>query len=205
MTTFLNWVTVKVSEVGTAECCENTNGANLCFETLDDGSPLEILQYSCLPGRPIVAGTTFMCRNPNECPPGLHCIRPVTPEGTTLLRIQRSHGNVVIFIGIPKHVLLTVKVSDYVEVFKMFPSSLPEILIRFTKYLILFSAGLAVMNAVPCFYFDGYHISYSLINFLSTGTFQFKNTLAFFCNFFGMFLLILSFSCVLWKLVAVTF
>ncbi|KAK6640798.1 hypothetical protein RUM44_012495 [Polyplax serrata] len=126
-------VPMKVSNDGTVECCENTNEAHLCFETLEDGAPLQILQYSCLPGRPIIAGTAYMCQSPKECPPGLYCVRPVTPEGTTLLRIQRSKGNVVIFIGNPKHIIMTVSVSDYSQIFDMFPSKLPEVLIRLTK------------------------------------------------------------------------
>lgn len=196
---------MKVSEEGTVECCESTNDAHLCFETLEDGAPLQILQYSCLPGRPIIAGTAYMCRSPKDCPPGLHCVRPVTPEGTTLLRIQRSRGNVVIYIGVPKHVLLTVGVSEYSQVFDMFPPRLPEMLIRLTKYFVIFSSGLAVMNAIPCFYFDGYHISYSLINYFSPGTFQFKKLVTLACNFIGILLLVLSFSCLLWKFLSVNF
>lgn len=195
---------MKVSNDGTVECCENTNEAHLCFETLEDGAPLQILQYSCLPGRPIIAGTAYMCQSPKECPPGLYCVRPVTPEGTTLLRIQRSKGNVVIFIGNPKHIIMTVSVSDYSQIFDMFPSKLPEVLIRLTKYVVLFSSGLAVMNSIPCFCFDGYHISYSLINYFSRGTYHSKNMMTLLCNFSGMLLFTISILCAIWKFLPTT-
>lgn len=196
---------MKVSEEGTVQCCENSSNAHLCFETLEDGAPLQVLQYSCLPGRRIIAGTAFMCRNPKDCPSGLHCVRPVTPEGTTLLRIHRSKGSIVIYIGIPKHVLLTVRVSDYSQQYRMFPSKLPEILIRLAKYLVIFSSGLAVINSIPCFYFDGYHISCTLINSLNKGSFHFKNSITFGCNLLGMLLLGFSIVCALWKFSTVNF
>lgn len=184
---------------GVVECCDKSNEAHLCFETLEDDTPLQILQYSCLPGRPVIASTAYTCRSPKDCPPSLHCVRPVLSNGTTLLRIQRSHGNVVIFIGRPYHVLSTVQVTDFVPIYDMFPSQLPEVLTRLSKYFLLFSSGLAIINAIPCFYFDGSHITYSFVSCFISSRFRYKNLLGLVCNVLGTLLLLLNFSSLMWK------
>lgn len=187
-----------MSEGGTVQCCDESSESHLCFETLDNGAPLQILKYSCLPGRPVIAGTAYMCSTPKDCPPGLHCVRPVTPEGSTLLRIQRSRGNVVIFIGKPNHVRRTVQVSEYVQVFDIFPPEFAERLTRLMKYFVLFSSGLALINTIPCFYFDGNHITYALVNYLFRGRFR-NNLIGLSIIIFGTLLLIINFSCLILK------
>lgn len=187
---------------GIVECCDKSNEAHLCFETLEDDTPLQILQYSCLPGRPVIAGTAYTCRSPKECPPSLHCVRPILANGTTLLRIQRSFGNVVIFIGKPYHVLSTVQVTDFVQIYDALPPEIPETLVKLSKYFVVISSGLAIINTIPCFYFDGYHITYSLINYYFPGRFRYKNLMSLIVTVLGTMLLIINISSLLWKSIA---
>lgn len=192
---------MKHIEGGLVECCDRSNDAHLCFEALEDETPLQILQYSCLPGRPVVAGTSYSCRRPRDCPPGLHCVRPVLANGTSLLRIQRSGKPVVIFVGKARQVLEAVRISGFIPIHYYFGPEIPEALTKLCKYFVLFSSGFAVVNTIPCFYSDGNHIIYALLRYIGASKQRRQRIVGLCFNATGAFLLAVNFSAIIWRAV----
>lgn len=158
-------VPAKHLAAGAVECCTSNSPRHLCFEYLEnEAEPLELPQYSCLNARTVIEVATQMCYKANDCSPGLHCFRPSLENSTKLLRIKRKTGNIVLFLGHPAEIYHTVVVSDYINLYSLFPSYLPERLKTLAEYTSTFSAGLAILNVIPCFYFDGQHIIRALID-----------------------------------------
>ncbi|PSN52903.1 hypothetical protein C0J52_02976 [Blattella germanica] len=160
-------VAVKQLAGGVVECCSSTSPDHLCFEYMEsDFNMPELPQHSCLPGRVVIESSDDMCVKGGDCSLDLHCLKPSLNNQTRILRIKRASGKIVIFLGHPIDVYQTVQVSDYVSKYSFLSPSIPEVLTRFTKYIIVFSSGLATVNIIPCFYFDGQYIIEALSNIL---------------------------------------
>lgn len=126
----------------------------------------ELPPHTCLPGRIVIESTDEICVTASDCSVGLHCLKPSLDNQTRLLRIKRANGKMVIFLGHPSEVYYTVQVSDFVPVYFIIPSAIPEVIVQMCKYLSVFSAGLAIINIIPCFYFDGQYIMQAVCNIL---------------------------------------
>lgn len=73
----------------------------------------------------------------------------------------------MLFFGHPADIYRTVDVSDWVPKYSFLKPSIPESLVLLCKYITMFSAGLAVINIVPCFLFDGQYIINILVLYIS--------------------------------------
>jgi S2P endopeptidase len=124
--------------------------------------------HTCLPGRTVVESTDEMCVTGGDCSAGLHCLKPSLDNRTKLLRIKRANAKMVIFLGQPSDVHRTVQVSDFVPLYSVIPPAVPEVIVHMCKYLSVFSAGLAIVNIIPCFCFDGQYIIQAVCNILLT-------------------------------------
>lgn len=149
---------------GLVQCCDPSNTKVLCFEYINDISnddPLEIPQHMCLDIRKTVEEATSLCTT--TCDEGF-CIRPVINNSTTLLTIARKDRERVIYIGHPSDLYRTIKLSEFVPKTSFLTPEFADSLSLFLKYNVVFSLGLAVINAIPSFSLDGHHISSTIIN-----------------------------------------
>ncbi|XP_058808851.1 membrane-bound transcription factor site-2 protease isoform X2 [Phymastichus coffea] len=83
----------------------------------------------------------------------------VTDKIVKLVQIQRYGHKDVLFFGHPSEIYYTTDLTDLVPRFAFLSPNFPEALILLCKYIAVFSSGLAIINVVPCFYFDGQHIA----------------------------------------------
>jgi S2P endopeptidase len=129
----------------------------------------ELPPHTCLPGRIVIESTDEMCVTAGDCSVGLHCLKPSLDNNTRLLRIKRANAKVVIFLGHPGDIYHTVQVSDFVPLYHVIPSAIPEVIAQMCKYISVFSAGLAIINIIPCFWFDGQYMIKAVSNILLAG------------------------------------
>lgn len=173
-------VPVSHTNDGVIECCDRQNVKNLCFEyTNDDGSYslIELPQFMCLNIRNTIDHSTGYChRTRAKCKDG-NCIKPMMNNATTLMQIKRTpssggggdgspENRDVMYIGHPSDLAYTIRVSPYVPKTRVLNSNVADGIALILKYLVVFSLGLATLNVIPCFYFDGYHITSVTINHL---------------------------------------
>ncbi|XP_039289082.1 membrane-bound transcription factor site-2 protease-like [Nilaparvata lugens] len=162
---------------GAVECCASNNPRHLCFEYLESESePLQLPQHSCLNARTVVEAAQQLCHKPAsseanpECGFNYHCFRPSLENNTKLVLLKRANGREVLFLGHPSDIYHTVHVTDFISVYSIFPSILPEMFAQLCRFLIMFSAGFAVINVIPCFAFDGQNITRALMDLLLSKT-----------------------------------
>ncbi|XP_058808850.1 membrane-bound transcription factor site-2 protease isoform X1 [Phymastichus coffea] len=146
------------------QCCEqhNKNNGYLCFEHFED---LDVqtpraARHFCLPTRAIVESSHNYCQNNDQCSMlNDICVRPALANMSKLVQIQRYGHKDVLFFGHPSEIYYTTDLTDLVPRFAFLSPNFPEALILLCKYIAVFSSGLAIINVVPCFYFDGQHIA----------------------------------------------
>lgn len=155
------------------ECCTDS-ASKLCFEYLEKtDAPLEVPQYSCLTARKVVEHTSSLCYSPDDCVDS-HCFRPSLSNGTKLIEIQRRNQNEVLFLGHPLEVLHGIHVSEYIKS-SFLPTSIPIAINKFCNFIIVFSGAFATLNLVPCFHFDGQHITRALVDVGLTKNIRYKS------------------------------
>lgn len=149
------------------ECCNKQSSENLCFEYIEEqlNGYVHLPSHMCLPARKIVEHAKSLCYGPDQmCSLGLHCIKTVLPNTTSLIVIQRSNNKPkVVYIGLASDVFNTIKVSEYIPKVSFLPSKYAESVQTFFLYLAVFSFGLVLVNVVPCWYLDGNHILVALL------------------------------------------
>ncbi|KAB0790170.1 hypothetical protein PPYR_15504 [Photinus pyralis] len=145
---------------GGYDCCGPTKPDWLCFEYADNNDGiLELPPHMCLPARKVVETCTSFCDlNSRICPTNYHCIYPLLPNSTTLLKIKVIQKPDVIYIGHPLDVLHATHVSPYIPRHFFNTPKLPDMVMKLLRYVISFSLGLALVNVIPCIYMDGHHI-----------------------------------------------
>lgn len=173
-------VPVYHSNEGVTECCDKHNTKNMCFEYMTGDSAyalIELPQFMCLNIRNTIEHSVDYCHQSlsgggagigdgARCVNSF-CIKPMMNNATTLMRIKRDNGkDDVMFIGHPSDLAFTMKVSGYVPKTFLFSASVADGVSLLLKYMVVFSLGLAVVNVIPCFYFDGYHITNTITNIL---------------------------------------
>ena len=77
-----------------------------------------------------------------------------------------SFSQVVLFLGNPAEIYSTVKVTDFVPKWNMYDPIIPHMVETFLKYVNMMSSGLAIINVLPAFFFDGQHIAVALCDLL---------------------------------------
>jgi len=80
-------------------------------------------------------------------------------------------GQPVLFVGRPVEVFQAVHVTEYrARAWASFMcASFPEVVARLCRYIVSISLGLAILNILPCFFFDGQHIISALCDALLIG------------------------------------
>lgn len=144
------------------------------------------------------------CYKTSECENNLHCFRPSLENNTKLVTIKIKSGRTVLFLGHPAEVYHTVGVSDYADFYPMFPSYIPDRIILFCHYILSFSTGLAFINIIPCFYFDGQHIIRTLMDMFLTKHIEHasvRHAMSLCLTFIGTFILILYLLLAFWSVI----
>ncbi|XP_033219290.1 membrane-bound transcription factor site-2 protease [Belonocnema kinseyi] len=150
-------------ETSPNECCDSSMiEDHLCFKFLRNLK--DNFTYSCLPARTVITQSEKFCRVDDDCLGGKYCLKPLVENSTKVVQIQRIDKKDVLFIGYPADIFNTVVVSDWVSKFAFLSSEFPENLNLVLGYIVMFSSGLAVINVIPCFYFDGQYIVDILIS-----------------------------------------
>lgn len=165
---------------GVINCCtvESETSGSLCFEYIEgpQSAPLHLPPHSCLPARSMINQSQNFCYASHDClSHDTHCMKPSLDNITKIVQIKRKVGNDVLFFGHPADIYRTVDVSDWVPKFSFLQPKFPEALALLCKYITVFSAGLAVINVVPCFFLDGQYIINILVLYLLSFTPHNKN------------------------------
>ena len=149
-------------------CCDDGKSqSNLCF-TADIQKENQHLQF-CLRGRLVIEKSVSRC-HAGQCVGHEICLSPIlqdqnASDWSRLFQIQRQNAKPVVFLGEPNQVFESLYVSDYVP--RTFLSSvLVNFIDQLLRYIISFSAGLAILNVVPCVALDGRHITDALCQML---------------------------------------
>lgn len=143
---------------GLIECCDRAAVENLCFEHFIINGILEMPPFMCLHVRRVIESSGGLCDEQDNCNPGYYCIKPLLDNRTTIMQLQRSVGNDVLYMGSPGDIYRTVKWSMFVPKTNVLSPRLAENLMLLFKYFTVFSFGLAFVNILPCYGFDGQYI-----------------------------------------------
>ncbi|XP_076375774.1 membrane-bound transcription factor site-2 protease [Megalopta genalis] len=148
---------------GVVNCCTSDSEASgsLCFEYIEgpQAAPLHLPPHSCLPVRIITNQSQNYCHASNQCVfHDTHCLKPSLDNVSKIVQIRRREGKDVLFFGLPADIYHTVDVSDWIPKYTFLNPKLPETVVILCKYITMFSAGLTVVNVLPCFFLDGQYI-----------------------------------------------
>lgn len=149
---------------GVFECCDRAAAENLCFEHFVFNGMLEMPPYMCLHVRRLVESSSGPCDEQDNCNPGYYCVKPLLDNRTTILQIRRSSKVDVLYLGHPGDIYRTARWSPYVPKTRLFGPQFPEILLLLFKYVTVFSFGLAFVNSLPCYGFDGQYIVHTVVH-----------------------------------------
>ncbi|XP_053965658.1 membrane-bound transcription factor site-2 protease [Anastrepha ludens] len=166
-------------------CFESVTESLNSLETADMTDAAEhaqIPQHVCLDVRRTLEDSHGFCsgingkssnsKDGNSCQSGF-CLRPLLRNTTTILTFKRTSNSVnnqptklrdVIYIGHPTDVFSTVRISPYVPRRSYVSSQWCDAYALFLKYNVIFSFGQALLNAIPCFGLDGYHITSTIVH-----------------------------------------
>lgn len=146
------------------ECCDPRNQKTNCFEHLiENHEDMELPQYLCLNIRKTIEHASGYCNKRQKCKDSL-CFKPILDNSTTILQIKRWYQEDMLYIGHPSDFSRTVKVSEFVPKTSWLSAHIADNISLFLRYLIVFSFGLAFLNIVPCFGFDGQYLVNTLLN-----------------------------------------
>lgn len=164
---------------GVTECCDQRNQRNMCFEhiTSDSGSYglIELPQFMCLNVRKTIEHSFNYCHRSEKLCKDSFCIKPMMNNLTTVLQIKRDGRPDVMYIGHPSDVALSIRVSQYVPKIFFMRAGFADGISLLLKYMVVFSLGLGLVNAIPCFCFDGYHITNTVVNHMLQRTIPERN------------------------------
>jgi S2P endopeptidase len=193
---------------GLIECCDIKNTKANCFECILDKEDdiIELPQHMCLEIRKTIESASEYCNNAKDFKKcsnsGRHCFKPILNNSTTILHVKRKNNKDVVYIGHPKDVTQTVEVSEFVPKTRIFTPWLADATLLLLKYITVFSMGLAFVNVIPCFGFDGQHIFSCLFNSCLNKCLPQKSQremIALCVNIIGTMLLMVSLLKLLWS------
>lgn len=152
------------------ECCDPNSPKNVCFEyaPADDGDNVlaEIPQHMCLNARTAIEAALGYCGGgaaDTLCVDSF-CVRPLLGNGTTVMQVRRRGDAAdVMYVGHPADISRTVRVSEYVPKTRWLGAAWADGVARMLRYVVVFSMGLAFVNVLPCYAFDGQHIVAALV------------------------------------------
>lgn len=146
-------------------CCNDSelNQSHLCF--LKVVSDLTTRHHYCLRAREVSTLSSSWCHNHEDCFVNQSCLLPSFHEkfenetdSSKLIIVKRKDSDSILYVGRPDDIYFSVHISDYVPrtfIGPQFINSIDHLL----RYIVSFSAGLAVLNVVPCLYMDEHIVS----------------------------------------------
>lgn len=120
----------------------------------DNKTPLKY----CIQARLVLDNSKQTCLSPDQCLQS-RCFSPHTSH--SLIQIHVRHKlTYVLYLGRPTDIYNTLSVSKYVQKYttSVILSYVPTVGYNMAVYISILSSGLALVNAVPCYYFDSQHI-----------------------------------------------
>nr|SVE73016.1 EOG090X08FA [Ceriodaphnia reticulata] len=157
-------------------CCNDSelSQSHLCFLSF---SELPKKNHYCLRAREVATISSAWCRNDKDCTVNQSCLKPSfrlqsenETDSSSLILVKRNNADSILFVGQPDVIYLSVHVSNYVPRTFLGPQFI-NCIDHLLRYIVSFSAGLALLNVVPCMYMDGQHI----VNALSEIVFEGRN------------------------------
>ncbi|XP_052862223.1 membrane-bound transcription factor site-2 protease [Anopheles cruzii] len=149
---------------GLIECCDSENTASSCFEYMVDANEDDVAlpQHMCLNIRKTIENSYGYCHHNGQCADG-HCFKPSINNFTTIMQIRREAKPDVIYIGHPGDLVRTVTISRFVPKTGLLAPRVADSVQLLLKYVTVFAFGLAFINVMPCYGFDGQHIVSTLL------------------------------------------
>ena len=150
-------------------CCDDEQSqSHLCFSTNIYKESQQQFQY-CLRGRLVIENSVARC-HAGHCIENHTCLNPILQDHNAsdwirLIQIQRQNVKSIVFLGEPDEIFQLLYVSDYVPRTFLSPVVM-NFIDQLLRYIISFSAGLAMLNVVPCVALDGQHICNALCQML---------------------------------------
>nr|SVE75835.1 EOG090X08FA [Daphnia hispanica] len=181
------------------DCCNNSklSQSHLCFHS--SYNSISRNQY-CLRAREVSEASAAWCSNHEDCFLNQSCLKPLfyselvnETDNLSLILIKRKNAASILFVGHPDEIYRSVSVSNYVPRTFIGPKYV-DVIYHLMWYMFSFSAGLAVLNVVPCIYMDGQYITGALteIVFQSRGSATMKRQVQRAFIFSGTSLLIVN-------------
>jgi S2P endopeptidase len=181
-------------DTGLVECCDIKNTKANCFESVltKEDDIIELPQFLCLQIRKVIESADGYCNTPTSilrCHDEVkrHCFKPILNNSTTILHILREGKKDVVYIGHPQDLTNTITVSEFIPKTSIFSSWMADSILLLLKYITVFSLGLAYVNIIPCFGFDGQHISNAILDSLPAPDKPKREVIALFVNVLGKF------------------
>lgn len=147
---------------GVYDCCQNSTSSRFCFKYQ---SLSHSKGHACLPARSTMQSRQ-LCSLPTDCdgPGDKVCAHPSLDNSSRLLRIIRSKGADVLYVGDPLLLQYTIGVINYLPRSYLLPMEIPNMLEMFLIYLVSLSGALALLNMVPCYSLDGQWALFALVD-----------------------------------------
>lgn len=190
---------------GAWDCCAPNSPTHMCFEYLEQSEgAVELRQHICLPARKIVEESKSHCYlETRRCPEPYHCIRPLLANDTSLIVISRNGKQNVVYVGHPADIFMTVEVSSFIPKYSAPSTTVATSVNKMLRYITVFSGGLAVVNILPCIFFDGQHIinSLTIILFRNRCERQTISTVSGVATILGSLMLLINFIYSLWTFI----
>lgn len=143
-------------------CCPQERSDSLCFHGVKSG------RNQCLPVRKVLDGSrSVFCdmwdpfQNSDEgvCESGFDCMVPqLSVNHSKLIIVERKSKKDFLFVGHPVEIFIQTEVTNFLPNYSFLPICLPDIFIKVCRYVASFSSALAVLNVVPSYLLDGYHM-----------------------------------------------
>nr|SVE85575.1 EOG090X08FA [Daphnia pulicaria] len=181
-------------------CCNDSelSRSHLCFLSSPNFVPKK---YHCLRAREVSQLSSAWCSNHKGCSsvnqsclmPSFHSESVNETDSSRLIIVKRKSADPVLFAGLPNEIYLSVYVSDYVPRIFIGPQFI-NFIEHLLRYISSFSAGLAVLNVVPCIFMDGHHIvgALSEIAFEGRGSISMKRQTQYALVFLGTSLVVIN-------------
>jgi S2P endopeptidase len=183
----------KAADISDTCCPINDKISGICFSQQSD-------RY-CLPVRKVIADYEKNCSTDTECPPTSSCFKPnEDPTGSSRLFIlKRYNKEEYLFYGKSNELLMSTTILEC-AVKSRPPFSITMVffiyfLDELLRFLVAFSLALGVLNVIPSFFLDGYHIMSSLMETALFVPYLERNTqqkVVKFISFLGSILLLTS-------------
>lgn len=186
---------------GVYDCCQNSTSSRFCFKYQ---SLSHSKGHACLPARSTMQSRQ-LCSLPTDCdgPGDKVCAHPSLDNSSRLLRIIRSKGTDVLYVGDPLLLQYTIGVINYLPRSYLLPMEIPNMLEMFLIYLVSLSGALALLNMVPCYSLDGQWALFALVDHTLTSFIPNEDQRNMLCNIIltlGTLLLAANITLALWTL-----